>query len=579
MFFANWSKTKIAICLTAILVILAIVIVVPIVVVQNQSKSDSVVHGQGGVSANGIECANIGADILRQDGSAVDAAIATLLCDGVSAPQSMGLGGGFFMVIYTKATGNVETLNAREMAPLAATEDMFVNDPSASSQGGLAVAVPGELKGYWEAHRKYGKLPWKQILEPTIKLCKEGHVVSKTLAEALKSREKRILAEPTMSEIFIDPKTGKTWVEGDLLKRPKLGKSLEIMAAEGADALYSKNGSLIKDFIKDIQSLKGIITEEDMLRYEIEWDKPYKSNLRDGLTLYSQPLPGSGVLLTFMLNILSGYDLKDKDQLTMHRIIESFKFGYARRSHLGDRAFVEIEDLLSNLTNTDYADSVRSLISDVETFNDYEHYGANFSYVPDDHGTAHISVLHPNGDAVAATSTINLYFGAGIRSTSTGIILNDEMDDFSTPGTVNEFGVPASPSNYIQPRKRPMSSMVPSVIIDKQGNPRLVVGAAGGTKITTSTLLTILNHLYFNQSLEQAVLSPRVHHQLAPMYVQHERDFDVDIAKSLELKKHVVKNITGESGFAAVTAVSRDENGIASAAFDTRRGGSATIVA
>lgn len=152
------------------------------------------------------------------------------------------------------------------------------------------------------------------------------------------------------------------------------------------------------------------------------------------------------------------------------------------------------------------------------------------------------------------------------------------MDDFSTPGTINEFGVPASPSNYIRPRKRPMSSMVPSIIVDKEGNPRLIVGAAGGTKITTSTLLVILNHIYFNKNLSDALYSPRVHHQLAPMYIEHEASFDAEIIKELEFKKHVVMNKTGESGFAAVTAVARDSHGIASAVYDSRRGGSAEIV-
>lgn len=169
-------------------------------------------------------------------------------------------------------------------------------------------------------------------------------------------------------------------------------------------------------------------------------------------------------------------------------------------------------------------------------------------------------------------------FGAGIRSTSTGIILNDEMDDFSTPGTVNEFGVPASPANYIRPRKRPMSSMVPTVIVDKDGHPRLIVGAAGGTKITTSVTLVILNNLYFNQSLHDAIHAARVHHQLAPMHVEHEPEYDQVILKELGMRQHVLKNFSVEAGFAAVTAVARDVNGKISAVYDPRRGGSFAII-
>lgn len=174
--------------------------------------------------------------------------------------------------------------------------------------------------------------------------------------------------------------------------------------------------------------------------------------------------------------------------------------------------------------------------------------------------------------------TLQFSFGAGIRSPSTGIILNDEMDDFSTPGTVNEFGVPASPANFIKPRKRPMSSMVPTIVVDKDDQPRLIVGAAGGTKITTSTMLVILNNLYFNYSLHDAVYAARVHHQLAPMYIEHEQAFDGGILKELEKRQHVLKNSTTESGFAAVTAVARDAEGRVSAVYDPRRGGSSAII-
>lgn len=172
------------------------------------------------------------------------------------------------MTIYTKSTGKVETLNAREVAPLAAMEKMFVNNTGASSIGGLAVAVPGELKGYFEAHKRYGKLPWKILVEPTIKLCKEGHIVSSYMANALKSRHEQILQEPSLREIFINPVNNQPWKEGDKIKRLKLAESLEIVANEGANAMYSKNGSLLHAILNDIQSFGGIITEEDFLQYE-----------------------------------------------------------------------------------------------------------------------------------------------------------------------------------------------------------------------------------------------------------------------------------------------------------------------
>lgn len=217
--------------------------------------------------SNGLECSAIGADILKLNGSAVDAAIATLFCEGIACPQSMGLGGGFFMTIYIKQSGKIETLNAREVAPIAATEEMFVNNTGASSTGGLAIAVPGELKGYFEAHKKYGKLPWRTLVEPTIKLCKEGHLVSSYLANILSKRQAKILNEPSLREIFINPVNNQTWKEGDRIKRLKLAESLEIIANEGDSAMYSKNGTLLSKIVTDIRSFGGIITEEDFLQY------------------------------------------------------------------------------------------------------------------------------------------------------------------------------------------------------------------------------------------------------------------------------------------------------------------------
>jgi gamma-glutamyltranspeptidase / glutathione hydrolase / leukotriene-C4 hydrolase len=221
----------------------------------------------GGVASNGDECAQIGVDVLKEGGSAADSAIAVLFCEGVVVAQSMGLGGGCLMTIYEKATGTVDTLVAREIAPLRATPDMFVNNQQASTLGGLAVAVPGELKGYWELHRKYGKLPWRRLVEPTIALARDGFVVTPYVANILSSRSARIYAQPTLREVLFDPTTNATWKAGDIMKRPQLARSLEIIADEGADAMYSASGSLFKPLVEDIQALGGIITENDLLNY------------------------------------------------------------------------------------------------------------------------------------------------------------------------------------------------------------------------------------------------------------------------------------------------------------------------
>lgn len=346
--------------------------------------------------------------ILAKNGSVVDSAIATLFCEGVAMPQSTGLGGGFFMVIYIKETQEIMALNAREVAPLQAHEDLFQGNASLAQKGGLAVAVPGELRGYEAAWQKYGRLPWAELVQPTIDLCLTGHLVTPFFAKFLKSQEAKIMASPTLKEIYVDPETNEVYKEGERIKRPTLARTLQTIALEGANALY--DGSLSRNFVEDIQNAGGIMTEQDLKLYQPQWLKPTESKLPDDLTLYSHPLPGSGVILTFIMNILSGFldGTSPESALNYQRMIESFKYGYGKRTELGDVDFVVgIQELLANLTSPDYADGIRSLITDDRTFQDPRHYGANFS-LGDDYGTAHISILAPNGDAVSATGTINL---------------------------------------------------------------------------------------------------------------------------------------------------------------------------
>lgn len=533
----------------------------------------------GAVTSNGAECAQIGADILRQNGSAADAAIAILFCEGVTCPQSAGIGGGFFLTIYDRSTRTARTLDARETAPAAATKNMYVNDQNKAVEGGLAVAVPGEIKGYWEVHQRYGKLDWKSLIQPTIDLCRNGHLVTGYLDRILKGREQRIKNIPSLSEVFINPETQQTWREGDRIKRLVLADSLDIIANEGADALYSKNGTLLPKLMSDLKQFGSIITPEDFYNYEPRWLEPATTTLKDGSHVFSMPAPGSGHVLNYMLNILDGYDELDaKDPLTWHRIIESFKHAYGIRTQLGDPPFVPgIEESLRKLTNKNYAAFIRDGILDNETYSDYEHYGAVFAN-EEDHGTAHISVLAPNGDAVAATSTVNYILGAMIRSQKTGIVLNDEMDDFSTPGVINSYGLHASPSNYIVPGKRPLSSMCPTVVTDRYGNVRIIGGSAGGSRITTATLLLIVRHLYFGEDLEDIIKNPRIHHQLAPMSVEYEQGFDQSVVDELTARGHTMKQAASDAGFAAITAIIRDRSDKLTATWDPRRSGSTEIL-
>lgn len=485
------------------------------------SSSKLGIYSKAAVATNGAPCADIGKDILMKNGSAVDAAIAALFCEGVTCLQSMGLGGGFFMTIYERETRKAVTLDARETAPEDATEDMYHGNATLSKYGAYSMAVPGELRGYWEAHKRFGRLPWKDLVMPTVDLCRRGSPVNGYLARLLRMKEDKIKESPTMSAILINPESGRTWQEGDVIKRLALAKTLEVIAEEGGDALY--NGTLVKPFVDDIRKLGGIITMEDMANYQPKWDEPIQSKLTNGnVTMYSGPPPGSGVLVTFAMNILDGLLPAQNDLISYQRIAETFKYMYGRRTELGDPAYTDITELVKNLTSKQYAKSIRRELSDKRTWQDPEHYGAVYSQ-PDDHGTAHISVVSPDGDAVSVTSTVNLLLGAMVRSESTGIILNDEMDDFSAPNITNAFGIPPSPANYIKPGKRPLSSMCPVIFVDNAtGNVRLVIGASGGSKITSATTLVSIFNLWFNQTIKEAIDASRLHHQLFPMKLEYE---------------------------------------------------------
>ncbi|KAH8409123.1 hypothetical protein KR009_008334, partial [Drosophila setifemur] len=532
----------------------------------------------GAVVSNGIGCADIGGDVLNDGGSAVDAAIATLLCEGLLLPHSMGIGGGFVATIYTRSSRQVETVVARESAPAAAHKDMFVGQDNIT--GAKAGAVPGEILGYWEMHRKHGILPWKRLFQPAIKLAREGHVVSRYLAAAIQSKITEIKAEPSLSSVFLKA-NGDAYVEGEYMKRTMLGDTLERIAENGASEIYD-GGETGRKFVEDIQALGGILTEQDLRDFRVRWetDGHIAAHVSGGYTLYSTPLPSSGPVLAFILNLMDGLHT-DSEEVYWQRVVESFKHAYGQRTNLGDfHADAEngasINATLEQMLQPEFLESIRKLIHDNSTSQDFLYYGANFT-VEEDHGTAHMNVLHPNGDAVSITSTINNYFGSKVASARTGIILNDEMDDFSTPGVINGFGVPASPANYIYPGKRPMSSMSPCIVVDRDGNVRLLVGAAGGTRITTSVAEVILKYLIRGETLKEAVDNGRIHHQLAPMRVSYEVEVDSPISAYLAQVGHVMYQEPQGSSFAAVTAIGALEE--PQPFFDRRRIGSSLTIA
>ncbi|XP_014287636.1 glutathione hydrolase 1 proenzyme isoform X2 [Halyomorpha halys] len=438
--------------------------------------------------------------------------------------------------------------------------------------GALAVAVPGEIKGYWEMYKKYGgKAPWKELFVDAIKMCEEGIPVSKPLAGYIMNNRDGILRIPGLRK-RLENDRGELAEAGDIIKLPSLARTLRIIAEEGADAFY--NGSLTAGLVKDIQDNGGIITKEDLNSYKVRWEEPVHVQLSSGINFYSVGPPASGQLLGFMLRVLNNTLKSDMDKLTNISIItETFKHAFAMRSHFGDPYFTNISEVLEKINDQAFIDEIKLQILSNQTHNDPADYGANY-YNHEDMGTGNIALIAPNGDAVAATSTINTLFGSWFVSESTGILMNNQMDDFSTPGLVNSFGVYPSDTNFIEPGKRPQSSMCPSILVDQNGDVCLVVGAAGGTKITTSTALTIIRNIWHHESIVEAVEGARFHHQLMPMNWYYEPSMSKDVVLGMEARGHNA-TLIGHSG--VVTAVTRNGE-IFGAASDMRRPGNTSYL-
>lgn len=482
------------------------------------------------VSTDAKPCAKVGTEILARGGSAVDAAIGTLICMSVAIPNSMGIGGGCFMTLYDAKKRESIAIDGREVAPDYAKEDMFVNDSLAASRGPLSVGVPGELAAYWKAHQMYGKLPWAELFNRSIDMAEHGIPMVEHLATALRTKSHAKYITPLMAKIFSNSSTGEYLNQGDLLVQKQYAETLKRIRDNGVKEFYEgQTGQL---FIEDLKKQGGRITIEDLSKYEARVKKTLLLKLTDDLNLHTQPIPASGHVLSIILRVMKelGY-YKARPQTSLadaalyyHRLMEAYKFAYAQRAALEDKPDdpERLSQLLAKLESVAFIKEVASKI-DNKT-HDFEYYGAK-QYFQEDHGTAHVSVLDSEGNAAAVTTSVNLYFGSGLISPSTGIVYNDIMDDFVSPKMINKFGLAPSNYNRIRPGRRPLSSMAPSVITDSQGNVRLVIGASGGSMITTSIATVSLRHLYLGEDIKTAVDGPRIHHQLLPDNIMHEHNF------------------------------------------------------
>lgn len=502
------------------------------------------------VSTPALPCAPVARDIYKKGGNIADAAVATLLCMGVVLPKAMGIGGGFVATFYSRKEGQALSLISREVAPAAARRDMFVGNATLSTKGGLAIAVPGELRGYAEIHKRLkGRLPWSALFDDAIRLASQGFPVSNILAYSLCYEASDLFScrdgpcDPTW-EPFWNRKLKRPLKEGERLVQKDLAKTLKEIAKHGPDYFYE--GKLAEQMVQEIAKHGGILSLEDLRSYKPTWTSPVSVTFRDGRVAYSAPPPAGGAIYSYIMAIMDAFrsnesaPLKD-DVLTLHRFVEACKFAYAKRALLGDPRFVNVADVVRNLTSPDYAEATRWQIDDNRTYHDPAHYDFVGQTMPSSKGTAHLA-MWKDGDALSVTSSINAYFGSHVRSAS-GVVFNNHMDDFSIPGESNYWGVAPSKANFIEPGKRPQSSMSPSIVLDPSGDVELVVGGSGGPKITTGAALVSMRSLWMDKSIKEAIDYARVHDQLIPDYIMAEPEFPEIYALLLKAKGHNIKTV------------------------------------
>ncbi|KAL1743931.1 gamma-glutamyltranspeptidase [Schizophyllum fasciatum] len=511
---------------------------------------------RGAIASENRVASAIGAQILRDGGSAIDAAIATTLAVGTLCSDNSGIGGGGFALIRTPE-GLHESLNFRPAAPAAVNSKMYSDKPGASAVGGLAVAVPGEIRGFEAMHRKYGRLPWSRLFEPSIKLAREGFPLTEDTARVVnvKTRAPNSI-DPKSSWVYTHP-TLSQWLtrEGELLPigttltRPEYAHTLEKIAEEGASAFYS--GEIAQGIVNAVKTEGGVMTLEDLRGYEAREVEPLSVHYR-GHKITSVGAPASGAVVLAALNILDNFEdiggphsVKDA-----HRMIESLKHAFAHRTLLGDPMFVPgLDAAQREFICPARGRLLRAKIDDSKVYAPSEYTAEGFRTVKTncrieikmDHGTSHIVAADASGLVVSLTTTITLHWGSRIIVHSSGIVLNDSMEDFSVEGVSNFWGYLPTPANYIEGGKRPLSSTSPFIIEDARGRFRYAGGAAGGSRIVSCNVQQIRNVLDYDMDPAETLAHPRLHDQIAPQETHLEEGWKRETAADLQKLGHQVK--------------------------------------
>ncbi|ECE0644241.1 gamma-glutamyltransferase [Salmonella enterica subsp. houtenae] len=493
---------------------------------------------QGMVASVDAMATQVGVDILKQGGNAVDAAVAVGYALAVTHPQAGNLGGGGFMLLRTK-DGATTAIDFREMAPANATRDMFLDeqgnpDSKKSLTSPLASGTPGTVAGLSLALEKYGSLPLNSVVRPAIKLAQEGFIVNDALADDLKTYGSEVIPQHENSKAIFW-KDGEPLKKGDKLVQQNLANSLTMIAENGPDAFYK--GEIARQIAQQMQQGGGLITTDDLAAYQAVERTPVSGEYR-GYQIFSMPPPSSGgVHIVQILNILENFDMKKYgfgSADAMQIMAEAEKYAYADRSeYLGDPDFVNVP--WQALTSKAYAKSIAGQIDINKAKPSSEIRPGKLAPYESDQ-TTHFSVVDKDGNAVAVTYTLNTTFGTGIVAGNTGILLNNQMDDFSAkPGVPNVYGLVGGEANAVGPKKRPLSSMSPTIVV-KDGKTWLVTGSPGGSRIITTVLQMVVNTIDFGMNVAEATNAPRFHHQWLPDELRVEKGFSPDTLKLLEQK-------------------------------------------
>ncbi|WP_227688905.1 gamma-glutamyltransferase [Psychrobacter immobilis] len=516
----------------------------------------------GMVATQEALASDIGLKILKDGGNAVDAGVAVGFALAVTLPRAGNIGGGGFMMIYDAKQGKTVALDYREKAPSSASRDMYLDEEGnavsdLSRYHGLAVGVPGTVAGLLKALEDHGTMSRGQVMAPAIALAENGIEVTAGLSESLTALSERLQKWPSTKKIFFKP-DGSAYQPGERLKQPELAKSLKLIAVQGADGFYK--GETASKLVKAVNEAGGSMSLQDLANYEAIAREPVKGDYR-GYEIASMPPPSSGgIHIVQILNILEGYPLKDYGQnsaQTIHLMAEAMQLAYADRAeYLGDSDFIDVP--ASGLTSEAYADKLRTLINP-DKATPASTIKANNPLPYESDQTTHFSIVDKDGNAIANTYTLNFSYGTGLVAEGTGILLNNEMDDFSAkPGVPNGYGLLGGEANAVEANKRPLSSMSPTLVF-KDSKPYIVTGSPGGSRIITTVLQVISNVIDHDMNIAEATHAPRIHDQWLPDEIRIEKALNVDTIKKLESMGH---KVSPQSAMGSTQSIMLTPNGV-----------------